>query len=110
MSSQLLRITLKPYIQVRTSNCESSKPTVLPVSDNLLVWFFKGDIVILVESAKNATSASNFTVNNIATRLKNISQEVDKMEPRKWQAAILNDADQMGECVVNRVSPQEDLY
>lgn len=63
-------------------------------------FFFKDDIKILVESAKNATSASNSTVSNMTERLRNISQEVDKTEIRNWKPDILSDADQTGECVL----------
>lgn len=63
-------------------------------------FFSKDDIKILVESAKNAISASNSTVSNMTERLRSISQEVDKIEIRNWKPDILSDADQMGECVL----------
>lgn len=63
-------------------------------------FFFKDDIKILVESTKNAASASNSTVSNVTERLRNISQEVDQTEIRNWKPDVLSDADQTGECVL----------
>lgn len=65
----------------------------------------RDDIKILVESAKNATSASNSTVSIMTERLRNISQEVDKIEIRNWTPDILSDADQTVENL-NRALPE----
>lgn len=64
------------------------------------IFFLKGDIDMLVKSAKNVASAANFTVSNIAEPLRNISQEVDKTEITKGKSDLLNDAVQTGEFVL----------
>lgn len=73
-----------------------------PISDNLvlLFFFFKDDIAVLLESAKKAASASDFTVSNIAERLRNISQEMDNMDIRTGKLDLFSDADQMGEFIL----------
>lgn len=43
------------------------------------LFFISDDTEVLIESAKTAASASNSTVSNITERLRNISQEVDRI-------------------------------
>lgn len=44
-----------------------------------IFFFISDDTEVLIESAKTAASASNSTVSNITERLRNISQEVDRI-------------------------------
>lgn len=65
-----------------------------------LCFLISGDTEGLIESAKTAASASNSSVSNVTDRLKNISQEVEKITLNIVNVNIddiLIDADQAGE-------------
>lgn len=55
----------------------------------------------MVELAKRDASASNTTVTNIAERLINISQEVDKIEVKNGKMHLVSEAEQTGEFVLS---------
>ncbi|XP_073332501.1 laminin subunit alpha-3 [Pagrus major] len=75
---------------------EKLRMDISAVSDNIRK-VKRGDTEVLIESAKTAASASNATVSNITDRLKNISQEVEKITLNNVNVNIddiLIDADQ----------------
>ncbi|KAK5869930.1 hypothetical protein PBY51_024607 [Eleginops maclovinus] len=67
-------ITLKDGVR-KMEKLESLRVGISTASGNLR----KDDTGVSIESAKTVASASSFTVSNITQRLKNISQEVEKV-------------------------------
>ncbi|XP_070688258.1 laminin subunit alpha-3 [Pempheris klunzingeri] len=75
---------------------ESQKMDISAVSDDLKK-IKRDDTEVLIESVKTAASASNFTVSDITERLRNMSQEVERIAAANISVNtydILTDADQ----------------
>lgn len=86
MTSQLSTMTSKRSKEVSGSleismRHEMADFTLYQCHSIIVASFFKisDDTEVLIESAKTAASASNSTVSNIMERVRNISQEVDRI-------------------------------
>ncbi|XP_063747588.1 uncharacterized protein LOC134869676 [Eleginops maclovinus] len=89
-------ITLKDGVR-KMEKLESLRVGISTASGNLR----KDDTGVSIESAKTVASASSFTVSNITQRLKNISQEVEKVTLTKVSMNLddmLVDSDQTCSC------------
>ncbi len=80
-----------------SGSLDKKKSCCTCVTVNNSGFLISDDTEVLIESAKTAASASNATVSNVTERLRNISQEVERITLTKDSVNVdlmLIDADQ----------------
>ncbi|XP_067453634.1 laminin subunit alpha-3 [Thunnus thynnus] len=85
----------KDRVNKQKEKGESLRMNISTISDDLKK-IKRNDSEVLIESAKTAASASNYTVSNVTERLKNISQELERITFHNVSLNvddILNDSD-----------------
>ncbi|XP_078024626.1 laminin subunit alpha-3 [Epinephelus lanceolatus] len=70
--------TLKDHVNTQKEKGESLRTDISTVTDNLNK-IKRDDTDVLIKSAKTAASASNSTVNDITERVRNLSQDVERI-------------------------------
>ncbi|XP_053178329.1 laminin subunit alpha-3 [Scomber japonicus] len=86
--------THKDRVNAQKEKGESLTTEISAVRDDLKK-IKRNDTEALIQSAKTAASASNYTVSNIMERLRNISEELKNItDVRVNKSSILNDTDQ----------------